>query len=187
MPIKTKIFLLFFPALVAVLTLASDKYVSTGFGFAASFPAEVVSSQIGPDVFLFRASAPGNAWEAQVKITKNVAMPQEVTKEFMDARLAEVIKGGGMTQSGGTSYAVCQGHPAVLASAIFVVDNTGSNQVSYSTLVSMKLVFVNGRNPAQGNNRIYMVDGMAIQGQNRSAIQWFLDSFELRSTFWAAQ
>ncbi|HEX3739641.1 MAG TPA: hypothetical protein VHV29_07935 [Terriglobales bacterium] len=177
---KTKILLVLLPVLVATVTSASDKYVSTEFGFAASFPAAVVSSQTGPDVFLFKATAPGSAWEAQVKVSQNVAMPQEITKGFMEAKLAEVINSGGMKQSRGTSYATVRGHPAVLASAVFVVDNTGSNQVSYATLVNIKLVFVKSRNPAKGNNRIYMVDGLAIQGQDRSAIQQFIDSFELK-------
>jgi hypothetical protein len=177
---KTKILLVFFSLGVVALTSASDQYVSTELGFAASFPAEIVSSQIGPDIFLFKATAPGNAWEAQVKVSQNVAMPQEITKEFMEAKLAEVIKSGGMKQSGGTSYSTCQGHPAVLAKAAFVADNTGSNQVSYATLADIKLVFVESRNPAKGNNRIYMIDGLAIQGQDRSGIERFLDSFELK-------
>jgi hypothetical protein len=178
--VKTKILLAFFPVLVVAFTLAGDKYVSTEFGFAASFPAEVVSSQIAPDVFLFKATAPGNAWEAQVKVRQNVAMPQDVSKDFMEAKLAEVIKSGGMKQSGAASYTTCQNHPAVLASAVFIVDNTRSNEPSYATLVNVKLVFVRSRNPAKGNNRIYMVDGLAIQGQGRSGIEQFLNSFEVK-------
>lgn len=177
---KTKFSLVLLAILLATLTSASDKYVSTEFGFAVSFPPGVISSQITPDVFLFEASAPTNAWEAQVKVTKNVVMPPEITKEFMEAKLAEVIKSGGMTQSGVTSYTVCQGHPALLASAFFIVDSRDSNEVSYATLINMELIFVKSQNPAKGNNRIYMVDGMANQGRDRSAIQPFLDSFELR-------
>jgi hypothetical protein len=106
-------------------------------------------------------------------------MPQGVTEELMKAKLAEIIESGGMTQSGATSYTVFQGHPVLLANAVFVTDNKDSNEVSYATLVTIKLIFVQSRNPAKGNNRIYMVVGMAIKGQDRSAIQPFLDSFEL--------
>lgn len=115
-----------------------------------------------------------------MKVIQNVAMPSEVTKESMETKLADVIKSGGMKQSGSTSYTVCQGYPALLANAVFIVDNTSSNQVSYATLVNIKLIFVKSHNPAKGNNRIYMVDGLGIQGRDRSAIQQFVDSFELK-------
>jgi hypothetical protein len=177
---KTKFLLVLFSLTIAGITSATDKYTSTEFGFAASFPSEVVSSQIGPDVFQFKASGPGNAWEAQVKVSQNVAMPQEITKDFMKAKLSEVIKSGGMKQSGAISYTTCQNYPSVLANAAFVVDNTRSNEPSYATLVNLKLVFVKSRNPAKGNNRIYMVDGLAIQGQGRSGIEQFLNSFEVK-------
>jgi hypothetical protein len=107
-------------------------------------------------------------------------MPPEITKEFKEAKLAEDIKSGGMKQSDDTSYTVSQGDPALLARAVFLVDNSGSNQVSYATLVNIKLVFVKSQNPAKRNDRIYMVNGLAIQGHDRSAIQSFLDSFELK-------
>jgi hypothetical protein len=177
---KTNISLVLLLILIATVMSAGDKYVSTEFGFAASFPADVVSSQITPDVFLFKASAPRNTWEGQVKVTRNVVMPQEVTKEFMEAKLAEVIKSGGMAQTGSSSYTIFQGHPALIAKAIFVVNKRDTHEVSYAVEVNMKLIFVKSENLVKGKNRIYMVDGMAIQGGDRSAIQSFLDSFELK-------
>ncbi len=162
-----------------------DKYVSDEYGFAASFPTEVVHSQISPDVSLFDASAPGNAWEVQVKVTRNVIMPQQLTRDFMDSKLAEVIKSGGMAQTGDSSYTTFQGHPALVATAIFIVSNTSGRRsstqnVSYAVVVDIKLIFVKSQNLIKGQNRIYLVDGMAIQGRDRAGIQTFLDSFELK-------
>ncbi len=157
-----------------------DKYVSDEYGFAASFPTEVVHSQISPDVSLFDASAPGNAWEVQVKVTRNVIMPQQLTRDFMDSKLAEVIKSGGMAQTGDSSYTTFQGHPALVATAIFIVSNSNTQNVSYAVVVDIKLIFVKSQNLIKGQNRIYLVDGMAIQGRDRAGIQTFLDSFELK-------
>ncbi|MGD0214070.1 MAG: hypothetical protein ABSB87_12625 [Terriglobales bacterium] len=166
--------------LIASFASATDKYISTEFGFAASFPGDVVHSQITPDVSLFDASAPGSAWEVQVKVTKNVAMPKEVTKEFMEAKLAEVIKSGNMVQTGVTSYTTFQGYPALVATAIFTINNRDTQHVTYAVVVDIKLIFVKDRNLMKGQNRLYLVDGMATQGKDRSGIQSFFDSFELR-------
>ncbi|MGD0507191.1 MAG: hypothetical protein ABSA27_05305 [Terriglobales bacterium] len=177
---KMKTLLLLLMILITTLASATDKYVSADFGFAASFPAEVVHTQTTPEVNSFVADAPGGAWEAQVKVTKNVVMPREVSREFMEAKLAEVLKGGGMTQTGASSYTTLQGHPALLATATFIVDNRNTSYVSYAAVVDMKLIFVKSQNLVKGQNRVYWVLGWAIQGQDRSGIQAFLDSFELR-------
>jgi len=166
--------------LIATSASATSKYVSDEYGFAASFPTEVVHSQISPDVSLFDASAPGNAWEVQVKVTRNVTMPQQLTRDFMDSKLAEVIKSGGMAQTGDSSYTTFQGHPALVATAIFIVGNSNTQNVSYAVVVDIKLIFVKSQNLIKGQNRIYLVDGMAIQGRDRAGIQTFLDSFELK-------
>jgi hypothetical protein len=176
---KTKISLLIFLMSLATLAAAADKYVSTDFGFAGSYPAEVVRSQTTSDAASFTASAPASAWVAQVKVAKNVAMPQEITKQFMEAKLAEILGGGGMTQTGTSSYTTFGGHPALLATATFLVNNQYTNFVSYSAVVDMKLIFVKSRQ-LNGQNRVYWVAGWAIQGKDRSGIQPFLDSFELR-------
>jgi hypothetical protein len=177
---KTKISLALFLISLATLASAADKYVSTDFGFAGSYPADVVRSQIASDVASFTATAPASAWVAQVKVVKNVTMPQEITKQFMDAKLAEILRGGGMTQTGASSYTTFEGHPALLATANFIVNNQFTNFVSYNAPVDMKLIFVKSPRPLNGQNRIYWVAGWAIQGKDRSAIQPFLDSFELR-------
>jgi len=122
------------------------------------FPADVAHTQITPDVNSFVANGPGGAWVAQVKVTKNVAMPEKITKEFMEAKLAEVLKGGFMTQTGASSYTTFQGYPAVLATATFIINNRNTNSVSYSAVADMKLVFV------KSQNRVYWVAGWAIQG-----------------------
>ncbi|HMD18354.1 MAG TPA: hypothetical protein VKH18_16925 [Terriglobales bacterium] len=171
---KTKIQLLL-PAILLMTAFAfAGKYVANEFGFAASFPADVGHTQITPDVNSFVANGPGGAWVAQVKVTKNVAMPEKITKEFMEGKLAEVLKGGFMTQTGSSSYTTVQGNPAVLATATFIINNRNTNLVSYSAVADMKLIFV------KSQNRVYWVAGWAIQGQDRSGIQQFLDSFELR-------
>jgi hypothetical protein len=178
---KTSLLLLVIVILIATFASAADKYVSTDFGFAASFPANVVRTQTASDVASFVASAPGGgAWVAQVKVTKNVVMPQKVTKEFMEAKLAEVLKSGFMTQTGASSYTTFHGYPALLATATFIINNRDTNFVSYSAVIDMKLIFVKGENLVNGQNRVYWVSGWAIQGQDRSGIQSFLDSFELR-------
>ena len=181
MKTKTSLLLLVILILIATFASAADKYVSTDFGFAASFPANVVRTQTASDVASFVASAPGGgAWVAQVKVTKNVVMPQKVTKEFMEAKLAEVLKGGFMTQTGASSYTTFHGYPALLATATFIINNRDTNFVSYSAVIDMKLIFVKSANLVNGQNRVYWVSGWAIQGQDRSGIQSFLDSFELR-------
>lgn len=91
---KTKISLVLFLISLATLASAAAKYVSTDFGFAGSYPADVVRSQISSDVASFTATAPASAWVAQVKVVKNVAMPREITKQFMEAKLAEVLSSG---------------------------------------------------------------------------------------------
>jgi hypothetical protein len=169
---KTKISLLLFLLSLATIASAAAKYVSTDFGFAASYPADVVRSQVTSDEASFTASAPASAWVAQVKVLKHVAMPHELSKQFMEAKLGEILSSGGMTQTGATSYTTIHGHPALLATATFVVNNQYTNFVSYNAPVDMKLIFV--------KNRVYWVAGWAIQGKDRSAIQPFLDSFELR-------
>jgi hypothetical protein len=176
---RTKFSLLLL-VLIATSASAASRYVSAEYGFAASFPADVVHSQILPDVSLFDASTPGSAWQAQVKVTRNVTMPQQITKDFMDSKLAEVIKSGGMVQRGDSSYITFQGHPALLATAIFFINNSNTQGVSYAVVVDIKLIFVKSQNLIKGQNRIYLVDGMAIQGKDRSGIQAFLDSFELK-------
>jgi hypothetical protein len=171
---KTKILLLLAAILLMTAFAFAGKYVANEFGFAASFPADVAHTQITPDVNSFVANGPGGAWVAQVKVTKNVAMPEKITKEFMEAKLAEVLKGGFMTQTGASSYTTFQGHPAVVATATFIINNRNTNFVSYSAVADMKLIFV------KSQNRVYWVAGWAIQGGDRSGIQPFLDSFELR-------
>jgi hypothetical protein len=166
--------------LIATFASATDKYVSTEFGFAASFPAEVVHTQTTPEVNSFVAPAPGGAWEAQVRVTKNVVLPREVSKEFMEAKLAEVLKDGGMTQTDASSYTTFQGYPALHATATFLIDNRNTSHVAYPVVVDMKLIFVKSQNLVKGQNRVYWVAGWAMQGQDRSGIQAFLDSFELR-------
>ena len=166
--------------LIATSASAAGKYVSDEYGFAASFPAEVVHSQISSDVSLFDASAPGKAWEGQVKVTRNVTMPQQVTKDFMDSKLAELIKSGGMAQTGDSSYTTFQGHPALLATAIFIINNRDTQDVAYAVVVDIRLIFVRSQNLIKGQNRIYQVNGIAIQGKDRSGIQTFLNSFELK-------
>jgi len=177
---KTRALLLLAVVLIASFATAADKYVSTDFGFAASFPADVVHSQVTPDVNRFSANVPGGAWVAQVKVTKNVAMPREVTKEFMETKLAEALKDGGMVQDGATSYTTFQGHPALLATATFIANNRTTNHVAYPVVVDMKLIFVEGQNLIKGQNRVYWVAGWATKGGDRSGIQSFLDSFELK-------
>lgn len=176
---RTKI-LLALLLLPAAWASAAAKYVSTDFGFAASYPAEVVRSQITSDVASFTAGAPAGAWVAQVKVVKNVAMPQEITKQFMEAKLAEILSSGGMTQTGASSYTTFEGHPALLATATFLVNNQYTNFVSYNAAVDMKLIFVKSENLIKGQNRVYWVAGWAIQGKDRSGIQPFLESFELK-------
>jgi hypothetical protein len=177
---KTRVSLLLAVVLMVSFATAADKYVSTDFGFAASFPANVVHTQVTTDVNRFSANVPGGAWVAQVKVTKNVVMPQKVTKEFMEAKLAEALKDGGMVQDGATSYTTFQGYPAILATATFIVDNRNTNHVAYPAVVDMKLIFAEGQNLIKGQNRVYWVAGWAIKGEDRSGIQSFLDSFELR-------
>ncbi len=177
---RTNCWLLLLMVLIATSASATSKYVSDEYGFAASFPAEVVHSQISSDAVLFDASAPVNAWEAQVKVTRNVTMPQQVTRDFMDSKLAEVIKSGGMAQTGDSSYTTFQGHPALAATAIFIVNASSTQNVSYAVVVDIKLIFVKSQNLIKGQNRIYQVDAMAIQGMDRSGIQAFMDSFELK-------
>jgi len=180
MKIRTRILLFLATALIATSASAADKYVSADFGFAASYPANVVRSQISSDAASFTASAPANAWVAQVKVNKNVAMPQEITKEFMEVKLAEVLKAGGMTQTGASSYTTFHHHPALLATATFFLNDRTTNFVSYYVAVDMKLIFVTSQNLVKGQNRLYWVAGWALQGEDRSGIQSFLDSFELR-------
>jgi hypothetical protein len=177
---KKRISLALFVLLLTPFASAADKYVSTEFGFAASFPANVVRSQINSDAASFTANAPGGAWVAEVKVAKNVAMPKEITKAVMAARLANVLKEGGMTQVGSTSLTTFQDHPTLLATATFIVNNQDTNFVAYPVVVDIKLIFVSNRNLTKGQNRVYTVSGRAIQGKDRSAIQPFLDSFELR-------
>jgi hypothetical protein len=177
---KTNTSLLLLAILIATFASAADKYVSSEFGFAASYPGDVVRTQVTSDVASFAAKAPGGAWVAQVKAYKNVVMPQDVTKEFMEGKLKEVLRDGGMTQTGASSYTTFQGHPALLATATFIINNGETNFVSYSAVVDMKLIFVKGQNLIKGQNRVYWVAGWAIQGKVRSGIQPFLDSFELR-------
>ncbi len=177
---KTKVSLVPLLILLATLASAAAKYVSSDFGFAGSYPADVVRSQITSDVASFTASAPAGAWVAQVKVIKNVAMPQEITKQFMEAKLAEILSDGGMIQKGASSYTTFQGHPALLATATFLVNNRYTNFVSHNAAVDMKLIFVKSQNVIKGQNRVYWVAGWAIQGKDRSGIQPFLDSFELR-------
>jgi len=177
---KAQTSLLLLTILIATFASATDKYVSTEFGFAASFPADVAHTQITPEVNSFVANGPGGAWVAQVKVTKNVVMPQKVTKEFMEAKLAEVLKDGGLVQDGASSYTTFQGYPALLATATFIVDNRRTEHVPYPVVVDMKLIFVKSQNLVKGQNRVYWVAGWAIQGEDRSGIQSFLDSFELR-------
>jgi hypothetical protein len=177
---KMKALLLVLGLLVSSFASATDKYVSNEFGFAASFPADVIHTQITPDVNSFVANGPGGAWVAQVKVTNNVAMPREVTKEFMEAKLGEVLRDGGMTQTGASSYTTFRGYPAVLATATFIIDNRHTQHVEYPVVVDMKLIFVKDQNLIKGQNRVYWVAGWAIQGGDRSRIQQFLDSFELR-------
>jgi len=98
----------------------------------------------------------------------------------MEGKLKEVLRDGGMTQTGATSYTTFQGHPALVATATFIINNGETNFVSYSAVVDMKLIFVKGQNLIKGQNRVYWVAGWAIQGKDRSGIQRFLDSFELR-------
>ncbi len=176
---KTTVLLLLAVVLVS-FAAAADKYVSTDSGFAASFPADVVHTQVTPDVNRFSANVPGGAWEAQVKVTKNVVMPPEVTKEFMQTKFAEALKDGGMVQDGAPSYTTFQGCPALLATATFIANNRTTNHVAYPVVVDMKLIFVQGENLTKGQNRLYWVAGWAIKGADRSGIQSFLDSFELR-------
>jgi hypothetical protein len=107
-------------------------------------------------------------------------MPQQLTRDFMDSKLAEVIKSGDMAQTGDSSYTTFQGHPALVATAIFIVGNSNTQNVSYAVVVDIKLIFVKSQNLIKGQNRIYLVDGMAIQGRDRAGIQTFLDSFELK-------
>jgi hypothetical protein len=178
--VKTKTSLLLLAILTATFASAADKYVSTEFGFAASYPADVVRTQVTSDVASFAAKAPGGAWVAQVKAYKNVVMPVEITKEFMEGKLKEVLRDGGMTQTGASSYTTFQGHPALLAKATFIINNGETNFVSYSAVVDMKLIFVKGQNLIKGQSRVYWVAGWAIQGKDRSGIEPFLDSFELR-------
>ncbi|HEY6304542.1 MAG TPA: hypothetical protein VIX14_15905 [Terriglobales bacterium] len=180
MKTTTSLLLLVILILLTTFASAADKYVSTGFGFAASFPANVVRTQTASDMASFVASAPGGAWVAQVKVTKNVVMPRKVTKEFMEAKLAEVLKSGFMTQTGASSYTAFHGYPALLATATFIINNRDTNFVSYSAVIDMKLIFVKSENLVNGQNRVYWVSGWAIQGQDRSGIQSFLDSFDLR-------
>jgi len=92
----------------------------------------------------------------------------------MEAKLGEVLRDGGMTQTGASSYTTFHGYPALLATATFFVDNRHTQHVEYPVVVDMKLIFV------KGQNRVYWVAGWAIQGGDRSRIQPFLDSFELR-------
>lgn len=165
---------------IATLASAADKYVSADLGFAASFPANVVSTQTTPDVANFVASAPLGAWVAQVRVFKNVAMPREITKRVMDAKLAEVLKTGGMIQTGATSYTTVNGHPAVLATATFFIKNEQTQYVSYRAIADMKLVFVQSRSLVEGQNRLYWATGWAVETKDRSGVQPFLDSFELR-------
>jgi hypothetical protein len=171
---KTKISLLLFGILIATFASATNKYVSADFGFAAAYPADVVRTQIASDVASFVANAPGGAWVAEVKAFKDVAMPKEVTGEFMEAKLAEVLKAGGMTQTGASSYTTFHGCPTLLATATFFINNRDTQHVFYAVVVDMKLIFV------KGQNRVYWVAGWAVQGEDRSGIQPFLDSFELR-------
>jgi hypothetical protein len=72
------------------------------------------------------------------------------------------------------------GLSAILATATFIVDNRRTEHVAYPVVVDMKLSFVKGQNPIKGQTRLYWVAGWAIQGEDRSGIQSFLDSFELR-------
>ena len=88
---KTRISLVLLLVLIGSFASATDKYVSTEFGFAASFAANVVRSQVTPDAASFYASVPGGAWAAQVKVTKNAVMPSKLTHEVMEAKLAEVL------------------------------------------------------------------------------------------------
>jgi hypothetical protein len=177
---KTKISPLLLVTLLAASASAADKYVSADFGFAAAYPANVVRTQPSSDTANFVAGAPGGAWVTQVKVTRNVAMPREVTHEFMAAKLAEVLKDGGMTQTGATSFTTFQGHPALIATATFFVNNVNTRGVYYTAVADMKLIFVQSRNLAKGQNRIYWVAAWALEGQDRSRIQPFLDSFELK-------
>ncbi|MGB7333691.1 MAG: hypothetical protein WBD25_20065, partial [Terriglobales bacterium] len=174
---KAKILLPLFVILIATFASAADRYVSNEFGFAASFPADVAHSQIAPDVSLFRASPPGGAWEAQVKVFRNVVMPEEISKAFMEAKLAEVLESGGMTQAGVSSYTKFQGHSTLVATATFLTRRDSdryTDHVSFVVVVDIKLIFV------KRQKRIYLVDGLAIEGKDRSGIDSFLDSFELR-------
>ncbi len=181
---KTRISLLLAVVISALLTTtsasAADKYVSPDFGFAAAYPGSVVRSQVSSDVATFIASAPGDAWVAQVKVTQNVVMPQDITKDFMDAKLAEVLKANGMTQTGASSYGRLHGNRVVLARATFYINNADTNYVTYPVVADMKLIFVTGQSLVTGQNRLYFVAGWAIQGKDRTGIQPFLDSFELR-------
>lgn len=85
-----------------------------------------------------------------------------------------------MTQTGASSYTTFHGHPALLATANFFVNNQFTNYVSYNATVDMKLIFVKSPHLIDGQNRMYWVGGWALQGKDRSGIQPFLDSFELR-------
>jgi hypothetical protein len=159
---------------MSISASAGEKYVSTEFGFAASFPAAVIRKEITPGVATFDANAPGGKWEAQVNVIGNVAMPKEVTHEVMENKLAEYLKDHTMTQVGASSFTALQGNPALSATSTFFINNQDTNFVVYLVVVDMKLVFV------KAQKRVYVVEGMAVQGIDRSAIQPFLDSFEFQ-------
>jgi hypothetical protein len=160
--------------MIATSAMAADKYLSSDFGFAAAFPADVVQTQVTSDVSTFVAGAPGGGWVAQIKAFKNVTMPQDVGKKFMETKLAEVLSDGGMTQTGNSSYTQFHHYPALFTTATFFVNNANTSYLSRRVAVDMELIFV----PAQ--NRFYFVAGWAVQGLDRSAIQPFINSFELR-------
>ena len=177
---KTRIMLVLLWSAVFLMSMstsasASEKYVSTEFGFAASFPAAVIRKQISPDVVTFDANAPGGKWEAQVNVISNVVMPKEVTHEVMETKLAEFLKDHAMTQVDVSSYTAFQGYTALSATTTFFIKNRDTNHfVVYLVVVDMKLVFV------KEQKRVYIIEGMAVQGIDRSAIQPFLDSFEFQ-------
>ena len=150
--------------LISTFALGAD-YVSTVFGFKATFPGEVQQSRIEPNDDNFVGYAPSKAWAGQVQVLSIPGMDKtEITSDYMDARLKEIIEGAQMTLVS-SRHTTFQGNPAITVAGTL---NAGAIDVN------MVIVFT------QSRNRIYSADVVLLHSADHSVVQPFLDSFELR-------
>lgn len=147
----------------------SSKFTSEEFGFAAKFTtSDVKEKTISPAMTSFVSYIDNGAYYSEVQVLTKDLSQDLVDDAYLDRMMETTVKAGHFVVLDKAKYATLHGYPAITQE--MRLDPTSGHEAS----VSMMIVV------AKDRNHIYMVTGLASPNSERSSIQRFLASFELK-------